>query len=193
MGWVELDWIGLTLMRRSLFEVLSRFEIPFAICDKCFCRTKGALVAQINDLHLWENNVYLQRIHVITICMVFAYVMPLLGPELWLRVKWVAYKLLPRTYVFAASAILRPFVLSAIQPLTSARARTWTVTAWLWNLISLNPTCSCKRGTKHFRNKHNEIWFEKSIAKWRQRTVTYRYQMHVTDIASRKVVLKICQ
>ena len=29
-----------TVMRRSLLEVLSRFEISFALCDNCSCRTK---------------------------------------------------------------------------------------------------------------------------------------------------------
>ena len=50
------------LMRRSLLEVLSRVEIPFAICDKCSCRTKGALVAQKKDIHFGK-----QRINVIII------------------------------------------------------------------------------------------------------------------------------
>ena len=47
------------------------------------------------------------------------------------------------------------FVSSEIPPLTSARPWTWAVTAWHWNFISLNPTCSCKRGTKNVGNKRH--------------------------------------
>ena len=55
---MNLDWeFERMLLRRSLLEVLSRVEIPFAICDKYSCRMEGALVAQIKDIH-YENNVY---------------------------------------------------------------------------------------------------------------------------------------
>ena len=54
------------LMRHSLLEVLSRVEIQFAICDKYSCRKKGALVAQINDLHFGKQRI-LAKINVITI------------------------------------------------------------------------------------------------------------------------------
>ena len=61
------------MVQLSLFEILSRSEIP---------RYEGALIAKINDLHFWENNVYLQRLNRIAICIIFVYAMPLAGTKI---------------------------------------------------------------------------------------------------------------
>ena len=146
------NWCG------SLPEILSRSEIPFAICDKCSCRTKRALIAQINDIHFGKQRI-LSKINVITICSIIAYVMPLLGPELcpcWdpnpmLNDSYTKYR---RERMFSRRAqYYTSFVSSAISPLTSARARTGALTVRHRNFNSLNPTCSCKRGTKNVRNR----------------------------------------
>ena len=42
---------------------------------------------------LLENNVYLQRLNGITICVIFVYAMPLAGTKLWERFKCFEYKL----------------------------------------------------------------------------------------------------
>ena len=48
---------------------------------RLFLSNEGALVAQINDLHFWKNNVYLQRLNGITLCVIFVYAMPLFGTQ----------------------------------------------------------------------------------------------------------------
>ena len=58
---------------------------------------EGALVAQINDPHFWENNVYLQRLNGITLYVKFVYATPLAGTQNSERVKCVEYKPLLRT------------------------------------------------------------------------------------------------
>ena len=44
------------------------------LCDNCFGRKR------VHWLHtFWKNNVYLQRLNGIAICVIFVYAMPLLG------------------------------------------------------------------------------------------------------------------
>ena len=44
------------LLRLSLLEILSRFEVPYALYDNYSSGTKvRALVAKINDLHSWKT------------------------------------------------------------------------------------------------------------------------------------------
>ena len=60
--------------------LLSRSEIPCALCDDCSCRTKVHWL-QNKWSSLLKNNVYLQRLNGITIYVIFVYAMPLAGTK----------------------------------------------------------------------------------------------------------------
>ena len=70
----------------AVFSAWNIIALRDTVCDMLylFLSNEGVLVAKINDIH-----VYLQRLHGITICVIFEYAMPLAGAKPWERVQTV--------------------------------------------------------------------------------------------------------